>query len=51
MLLARRPPAFHQRTLRESGGGEEAGGVEGRPGARDGGEGAKEGDIEWAEGG
>ena len=31
-------------------GGEEAGGVEGWPGARDGGEGAEEGDIEWAEG-
>ena len=33
MLLARRPPAFHWRTLRESGG-EEVGGVEEQPGAR-----------------
>ena len=40
MLLARRPPAFHWRTLRESGA-EEAGGVEGNPGARDGGEGQR----------
>ena len=29
MFLALRPPAFHWRTLRESEGGEEAGGVEG----------------------
>ena len=29
----------------------EAEGLEGRPGARDGGEGAEEGDIEWADGG
>ena len=29
----------------------EAGGVEGWPGAMDGGEGAGEGDIEWADGG
>ena len=40
-----------ERTLRESGGGEEAGGVEGWPGARDGGEEAEEGNIEWANGG
>ena len=46
MPLARRPPTFHWRTLRESVRGEEAGGVEGRPGARDGGEGAEEGDTE-----
>ena len=51
MLLAQRPPAFHYRTQRESGGGEEAGDVEGRLGARDGGEGAEERDIEWADGG
>ena len=44
MLLARRLPAFHCRTLKESGG-EEAGGVEGQPGARDGGEGTEGGDI------
>ena len=36
---------------RGPGGGEEAGGVEERPGARDGGEGAEEGDIERADGG
>ena len=41
MLLARRHPAFHWRTLTESGG-EEAGGVEGRPVARDGGGGQRE---------
>ena len=51
MLLARRPPAFHQRTLTESGGGKEAGGVERRPEARDGGRGVEGGDIEWADGG
>ena len=32
VLLARRPRAFHWRTLRESGGEE----AEGKPGARDG---------------
>ena len=37
VLLARRPPSFHWRTLRESGG-REAGGVEGQPGARGDGE-------------
>ena len=31
-------------------GGEEAEGVEGQPGARNGGEGAEGGDIEWADG-
>ena len=41
MLLARRPPAFHWRTLRELGVGEEAIGEEGQPGARDGGGGAE----------
>ena len=51
VLLARRSPGFHWRILRESGGGEEAGGIEGRPGARDGGEGAEEGNIKWADGG
>ena len=50
MLLACRPPAFHWKTQRESGG-EEAGGVEGQPGARDGGEGAEGEDTEWADGG
>ena len=50
MLRDRRPPAFHLRTPRESGG-EEAGGIEGQPGARDSGEGAEEGDIEWTDGG
>ena len=35
---------------RVRGGGEEVKGVEGRPRARDGGEGAEGGDIEWAEG-
>ena len=40
MLLARRPPAFHWRILRESRG-EEAGGAEGKPGARVGGGGAE----------
>ena len=49
MLLARRSPAFHRKTLRESGG-EEAGGIEGQPGARDGGEEAEEEDTEWADG-
>ena len=44
MLLAQRPPAFHWRTLRESGG---RGGAEGQSGARDEGEGAEEEDIEW----
>ena len=48
VLLARRPPAFHWRTLRESGG---RGGVEGRPEARDGGKGAEGEDTEWADGG
>ena len=51
VLLARRSPGFHWRILRESGGGEEAGGIEGRPGARDGGEGAEEGNMKWADGG
>ena len=37
--------------MRESGGGEEAGGVEGQPGARGGGEGAEEEETECAEGG
>ena len=32
-------------------GGVEAEGEEEKPGARDGGEGAEEGDIEWADGG
>ena len=50
MLLPRRSPAFHWRTLRESGG-EEAGGVAGQPGARDGSEGAEGEDTEWADGG
>ena len=36
VLLARRPPAFHWRTLRELGG------IEGQPGTRDHGEGAVE---------
>ena len=40
VLLARRPPAFHWRTLRESGGVEE-GGAEEKPGARDGGGGGR----------
>ena len=31
--------------------GEEAGGVEGQPGARDGGEGIEERDMKWANGG
>ena len=47
MLLARRSPSFHWRTLRESGG-EDAGGVEGQPGARNGGEGAEGEDTECA---
>ena len=50
MLLARKPPAFHWRTQRESGGAE-AGSVEGQPGARDGCEGAEGEDTEWADGG
>ena len=50
MILARRPPAFHWRTLRESVGGE-AGDVEGQPGARDGGEGSEGEVTEWADGG
>ena len=50
MFLARRPPAFYWKTLRESGGGEEAGGIKGLPGASDGDEGAELGDIEWADG-
>ena len=45
MLLARRSPGFHWRTLRESGG------EEGRPGERGGGEGAEGEDTEWADGG
>ena len=32
-------------------GGEKAGGTEEQPGARNGGEGAEGGDIEWADGG
>ena len=51
VLLARRPPAFHRRTLRESWGGVEAGGAERKPGARDGGGEAEGEDIEWADGG
>ena len=43
MLLARRPPAFHWRTLRGSDGEES--------GPRDGGEGAEGEDIKWADGG
>ena len=50
MLLARRPPAFHWRTMRGSRR-EEAGGVGGQPGARDGGEGAEGEDTEWDDGG
>ena len=49
MLLARTPQAFHSRTLRESAGGEEAGGVERQPGARSGGEGAEGENKKWAE--
>ena len=45
MSLARRPPAFHWRILRE-----EAGGVEGQPGARDSGEGAEEKYTGWPTG-
>ena len=41
MFLARRPSAFHWRILRESGG-EEAGSVQGQPGAKDDGEGQRE---------
>ena len=41
MFLAQRPLAFHWRILRESGG-EETGGIEGQPGARNGGEGQRE---------
>ena len=48
MLLARRSPAFHRKTLRESRG-EKAEGVERQPGARNGGEGAEEEDTKWAE--
>ena len=51
MLLARRSPAFHWRTLRELEGEEDAGGVEGKPGARDDIEGAKGEDTKWAVGG
>ena len=51
VLLARRPPAFHWRTLRESGRKEETGGVEGQPGARGGGKGAEGEDTKWADGG
>ena len=51
MHLARRPPAFNLRTLKKLVGREEAGGVEGQPGARGGGEGAEEEDIKWADGG
>ena len=50
MLLARRPPAFHWRTLRGLGG-EEGGNVEGQPGARDGDEGGEGENAEWAKGG
>ena len=42
MLLAQRPPIFPWRTLRESGGGEDAGGIQGQPGARDSGEGQRD---------
>ena len=45
VLLARKPPAFHWRTMRESGWGVEAGGAEGKPGARDSGGGAEGEDI------
>ena len=44
VILARRPPAFHWRNLRE-----EVGGVEEQPGARDGGEGAEGDDTKWAD--
>ena len=40
VLLAGRPPAFHCKTLRESGG-EEAGGAEGQPEAGTGGGGQR----------
>ena len=49
VLLARRPPAFHWKTLRVRGRGEEAGGIEERPEARDGGEGAERKDTKWAD--
>ena len=49
MLPSQRPPAFQWRTLIESGG-KEAEGVEGQPGAKEGGEGAEEEDTEWADG-
>ena len=51
MFLVRISPAFHWRVLRESVGGEEAGGEEEKPGARDGGEGVEGEDTEWAGGG
>ena len=57
MLLAQRPPAFHCRSLRESGGEEaggtkgQAGGAEGRPGASDDGERADAEDRKWTDGG
>ena len=50
MLLARRSPAFHWRTLRESGG-EKAVEAVGQPGEWDGGEGAEREDVKWADGG
>ena len=45
MLLACRSPAFHWRTLKESGG------IEGQSGARDNDEGAEGKDTKWADGG
>ena len=50
MLLAQRPPAFHWKTLRESGVGEKAGDVERQPGARGSGEEAEGEDTDWADG-
>ena len=50
MLLAQRPPAFYWRTLKESAEREEVGGIEGQPGARDGGEGAEEENTKCADG-
>ena len=50
MLLARRPPAFQWRTLRESGVEEEAGDVERQPGARNSDEEAEGEDTKWSGG-
>ena len=51
VLLAWKSTAFYWRTMRESGGGEKAGGVEGQPGTRRSIEEAEKEETEWEKGG